>query len=119
MLRLFSCVCLLVLCWQGNVFANLALTKEKWVQEALKLQREIDLYAPLNEATFIGTHNSYNSKSYALRILRYIDPNQLLSINDQLNAGVRSLEFDVHWTRNEYLSKDMLLCHAPASHIGC
>src|SRR3990167_11298028 len=82
-----------------------------WIEKALKLQREIDLNAPLNEATFIGTHNSYNSKFYANPV-RYIDPNQLLSITDQLETGIRSLEFDVHWTTNKNLLKDLLLCHA-------
>ena len=89
-----------------------------WIEKALKLQRAIDLHAPLNEATFIGTHNSYNSKYYA-NSARYIDPNQLLSITDQLETGIRSLEFDVHWTTNKNLLKDLLLCHAGSNHIGC
>ena len=92
--------------------------KQPWIASTLKLQREIDVDAPLNEATFIGTHNSYNSKSYATP-LRYIDPNQLLSISEQLDMGIRSIELDAHWTTTSSLSKDILLCHAQDNHIGC
>src|SRR3990167_1162540 len=107
-----------------NLFISPALySSEKidhyvWLKKALKLQREIDLHAPLNEATFIGTHNSYNSKFYANPV-RYIDPNQLLSITGQLESGVRSIEFDVHWTANNKLVLDLLLCHGNTKHIGC
>lgn len=89
-----------------------------WIEKALKLQREIDLHAPFNETTFIGTHNSYNSKFYA-DPFRYVDPNQVLSITDQLELGIRSIEFDVHWTTNKDLIKDLLLCHGNTHHLGC
>lgn len=91
-----------------------------WIAMALKLQREIDRDAPLSEATFIGTHNSYNSKNYSTpSIIRYVDPNQTLSIYDQLETGIRSLELDAHWTTNNTLSKDILLCHGQPNHLGC
>lgn len=93
--------------------------KQSWTASALKLQREIDLNAPINEATFIGTHNSYNSKVYRMTPVRYMDPNQTLSIYDQLEMGVRSIELDAHWTTNSYFSKDILLCHGLPSHWGC
>lgn len=97
-----------------HAFAN----SSNWLDQALRLQREIDLEAPLNETTFLGTHNSYNSRFYATAT-RYIDPNQTLSLTDQLNAGVRSLELDIHWTTNSNLAKDFLLCHGTATHLGC
>ncbi|VVC75771.1 hypothetical protein AQUSIP_10650 [Aquicella siphonis] len=90
-----------------------------WTSEALRLQREIDLHAPLNEATFIGTHNSYNSRAYEIPLVRYVDPNHTLSIYGQLEAGIRSIELDAHWTLTKRLSKDILLCHGQANHIGC
>ena len=93
--------------------------KYSWLERALKLQREIDFNAPLKDATFLGTHNSYNAKSYAIPLVRYIDPNQILSIYDQLEMGIRSLEFDIHWTNDDKLQKNILLCHAKGDHIGC
>lgn len=93
--------------------------KQSWTAKALKWQREIDLNTPLNEATFIGTHNSYNALSYRIPFVRYIDPNQLLSIYDQLEMGVRSIELDAHWTYNSHLSKAILLCHSLPQHLSC
>ena len=92
--------------------------KDAWTNKVLQLQREIDLNTPLREATFLGTHNSYNSKSYQTPV-RYIDPNQNLSLYDQLTAGVRSIELDAHWTLTSHFQKDILLCHAKENHIGC
>ncbi|TAK76918.1 MAG: hypothetical protein EPO11_03400 [Gammaproteobacteria bacterium] len=91
-----------------------------WTSDALKLQREIDLNAPFNETTFIATHNSYNSASYATPRRSYVDPNQLLSVYDQLNAGVRSIEYDAHWTMSEdEQHKDIMLCHGTDKNLGC
>lgn len=90
-----------------------------WLATALKMQREIDLTAPLNEATFIGTHNSYNSESYQSPFGTYLDPNQTLSLYDQLELGIRSIELDAHWTWNDSFSKDILLCHGQSNHLGC
>ncbi len=95
------------------------LAEASWVDDTLKLQREIDLNAPLNEATFIGTHNSYNSKAYEIPFVRYVDPNHTLSIYDQLDAGVRSVELDAHWTLATHFKKEILLCHGQPNHTGC
>lgn len=107
-----------------NIFAgsdsnSISSFKQSWLAKALELQREIDINAPLSEATFIGTHNSYNSKSYQIPFVRYIDPNQVLSVYDQLEMGIRSIEFDAHWTFNSYFTKEILLCHGQASQLGC
>lgn len=93
--------------------------KKSWVANALKLQRQIDLDTPFNQAMFLGTHNSENSKSYNIPLVRYVDPNQILSIYEQLELGIRSLEFDVHWTLGKQFEKDILLCHALDNHLGC
>lgn len=92
---------------------------DSWLANALQLQREIDINAPLNEATFIGTHNSYNSKAYQQSIFRYFDPNQILSLKEQLEAGVRSIELDLHWSLTGNFSKEILLCHGYSNHLGC
>lgn len=90
-----------------------------WLQQALRLQHNIDLDVPLNQASFIGTHNTFNSKAYQIPFIRYVDPNQQLSIYDQLETGIRSIELDVHWTYDLSLQKNILLCHAQSNHLGC
>jgi hypothetical protein len=93
--------------------------KKSWIYQALALQRDIDVNVPMNQATFIGTHNSENAIAYQIPFVRYVDPNQILSLTDQLEMGVRSLEYDVHWYTNSHLKKDVLLCHALSNHVGC
>ncbi len=93
--------------------------KKSWIAKALQLQNQIDIHSPLNQATFLGTHNSYNAKVYAGKWWSYVDPNQQLSIYDQLEMGIRSVEFDAHWTFDAHLKKAILLCHGLDNHIGC
>ena len=98
---------------------DMANYKHSWLAQTLQFQRAIDMNAPLNEATFIGTHNSENAVAYQIPFVRYVDPNQQLSIYDQLEVGVRSIEFDVHWYNDLHFSKDILLCHGLNNHVGC
>ncbi|MGM0564740.1 MAG: phosphatidylinositol-specific phospholipase C domain-containing protein [Pseudomonadota bacterium] len=100
-----------------------------WQRRALDLERDLDKSAPLRQATFVGTHNSYNAAAYA-DATRYLDPNQNQSIRAQLDMGARFLEFDVHMTNKfdthgspwawEWTSNDqLLLCHGQDNHLGC
>jgi phosphatidylinositol-specific phospholipase C-like protein len=93
--------------------------KQSWTAKASALQRQIDLDAPFNQEIFIGTHNSYNSANYSIPFIRYVDPNQTLSIVDQLEMGMRTLEFDAHWFLSRKGKKDILLCHGQDNHLGC
>lgn len=65
-----------------------------WAAWALKEQRyEIGKDVPINQAATVGTHNSFSNAAQG-----YWNPitrNQMLSLTDQLQAGVRSLEVDV------------------------
>ncbi len=70
---------------------------QTWEYKALQLQSKIDLYAPMGKSSFITTHNSYNAGVYSQNG-SYIDPNQQISLYDQLQIGVRALELDVHYT---------------------
>lgn len=88
--------------------------ENSWTSHALKLQSQLDADAPLGRSTFLGTHNSYNSKAYA-NLGRYHDPNQIYSIYEQLKLGVRAIELDVH----SFLNNPLALCHANSSHVGC
>ena len=93
-----------------------------WAGQSLAAQRLLDLDEPLADANLVGTHNSFNSSVYTT-LTSYIDPDQVHSIFNQLRMGVRSLEFDVHWTpktEGAFNFPDrLLLCHGTADHIGC
>lgn len=97
--------------------------QNSWVHQALSLQRQLDAQAPLAQATFIATHNSYNSSVWTTPV-RYIDPNQWRSVRDQLRMDVRALEFDVHtyfsmqgWPWEWH--NELLLCHGQDNDLGC
>jgi hypothetical protein len=74
-----------------------------WQGRAIVDQMELSLDVPLAYATMIGSHNSYNSKAYD-----YIDPNQYLTLLDQLRGGAHFIELDVH-DRDD---SDVVLCHS-------
>lgn len=97
--------------------------QSSWESRALGLERTLQNNTPLKAATFLHTHNSYNSSKYTTAF-SYLDPNQKETIKDQLRMGVRAIELDVHW----YFSmegwpwnwgKRPLLCHGQGNHLGC
>lgn len=91
---------------------------EAWLSHAIKQQTKLVQTLPLCYATLLGTHNSAisladgygNLDDYFQGFFKYIrwalhdfsgaplhTNNQLLSLTDQLNLGVRSVELDTHW----------------------
>ncbi|GLR12069.1 phospholipase [Chitinimonas prasina] len=97
--------------------------QHSWVRKALRLQERIDRQAPIGEALWPATHNSYNSKAYA-NAVSYYDPNHVHSIYDQLRMGARGLELDIHSYFNMrgwpwQWRNDILLCHAGGNNVGC
>lgn len=86
------------------------------------LQRRLQEDTPLRHATFVATHNSYNSYAYRPTPSR-MDANQTYSLTDQLDMDVRRLELDVHtWTDVTTGQQAPILCHAtddPRPHTGC
>ncbi|MHB1949334.1 MAG: PI-PLC domain-containing protein [Gammaproteobacteria bacterium] len=86
-------------------------TNGSTLAQSLLLQTKLDQYEPLNFEQFIGTHNSAISPIYTISThhlnLSYSDPDNYLTLTEQLNVGVRQLELDVMWTDNE-----LRLCHA-------
>ena len=89
-----------------------------WDYRALSYQRQLDMELPLGKSSFLTTHNSYNSKHYQ-NLFRYWDPNHINSVAEQLDMGIRALEYDVHYFTNQYGNKDLLLCHGQGPHLGC
>ena len=93
---------------------------EDWVQPALADQYELASPLPLRNAPWIGTHNSFNSPAEMGPALSAQDSNQRITLIDQLDAGIRSLELDVHWfpspTSGGFAP---VVCHATGEHAGC
>ncbi len=77
-----------------------------WSADALSHQYRLQKHEPIVQGVIAGTHNSYSSNAYNLKLYE----NQDLSITSQLNAGARFLEFDMWRTRDvEY--GGIYLCH--------
>jgi hypothetical protein len=93
--------------------------QQAWAYKALRLQEKLDLNAPLGKASFVTTHNSYNAGVYS-KNGSYLDPNQKMSLYEQLELGVRALELDVHyalsstgrWPWQWKFRKELKLSHA-------
>ena len=101
-------VCAIV-CQHGSV------ELETWLQNALALQRKLAYRRNVCSATLPGTHNSainladgYGVEDHVFEgYLRYFawfekgmtvhTNDQLFSLTDQLNMGVRFIELDIHW----------------------
>jgi hypothetical protein len=97
--------------------------QNSWVHRALSLQRGLDHFQPMSRATFLGTHNSYNSSVWS-NATRYVDPNQSRSIYDQLRMDIRAIELDVHTYFSMHgwfwdWGNELLLCHGQDNHLGC
>lgn len=77
-----------------------------WSQDALNRQYALQKHTPLAQGNVIGTHNSYSSNAYNMKLYE----NQNISITEQLNEGARFLELDLWRTTSlEYVST--ILCH--------
>ena len=81
---------------------------------ALAFQYTIAGDVPLRDAPWIGTHNSFNSATEMGPTVSDTDPNQQLSLVNQLRVDVRALELDVHWWLNQ-----PVVCHADGDFTGC
>ena len=91
------------------------------VQEALELQYELGSRMPMRNAPWVGTHNSFNSVAEMGPTLSVQDSNQRIDIPSQLDAGIRSLELDVH-RFPDVQGADLRVCHARGhseAHFGC
>lgn len=100
--------------------------QNSWAGKAMAHQRTLDRYSPMKDNNIQGTHNSYNSEAYR-DIDSYIDPQQKVSIYDQLRLGARFLELDVHWSTYAdgwpwNWRQQLLLCHGTQKNgtdFGC
>ncbi|KAI3432222.1 hypothetical protein D9Q98_003784 [Chlorella vulgaris] len=114
-------------CERGSVYVA------PWLAHAIKQQVKLVQGLPLCYATMLGTHNSAitladgygNLDEYFQGFFKYIKwalhdfsnaplhtNNQLLSLTDQLNLGVRGVEVDVHWVAGV-----MRIAHCGGLHV--
>ncbi len=95
----------------------------EWARQALALQYELSSDVGYRDAPWVGTHNSFNSPAEVGDTVSAGDPNQQITIVEQLNLGVRSIELDIHWfTRPGSSGKAVVVCHARGAsegHAGC
>jgi hypothetical protein len=76
--------------------ASIAAYEASWTHRALVLQRDLDARVPLLRELVPHTHNSFNSAAYTPTVSGS-DPNQAVSMRDQLRLDMRAIEIDVHW----------------------
>lgn len=94
-----------------------------WVQRALALQYELADDVALRNTPWVSTHNSFNSQAEMGPALSAQDPNQQITIVDQLDEGVRHLELDPHFflspTDPRVGLEGPVVCHATGEDAGC
>jgi hypothetical protein len=95
-----------------------------WTHRSLVFQHRLAGDVPLRDAPWLGTHNSYNAVAEVGPALSTVDANHVLTMYEQLELGVRSLEIDVHWfpALLEGAARKPVVCHgrgADQAHFGC
>src|SRR5690242_11109361 len=67
-----------------------------WVHSTAQFQYTLGDPLALRDVQWVGTHNSFNSLSDSFT-LSHADSNQQLSLTQQLDIDVRSIELDLHY----------------------
>ncbi len=70
--------------------------RESWVHRAARFQYRLAGPLPILHGAWIGTHNSFNANDPENPTLSKSDSNQQLTLTQQLDIDVRSLEIDIH-----------------------
>ena len=92
----------------------------EWVQQALALQYELANDVGMRNAPWVGTHNSFNSVAEMGPTLSTQDSNQQITLVDQLQQGIRSIELDLHWIPSlQGGGLAPVVCHGTDQHVGC
>ena len=86
--------------------------RASWLHRAAAFQYRLANGTPFRDAPWLGTHNSFNSVSDPPTLSK-TDSNQQLTLPQQLDVDVRSLELDVHWVPSlDALGKEAtVVCH--------
>lgn len=93
-----------------------------WLHSAIAFQYRLQSSLPLGQEQLIGTHNSFNSPADSLT-LSHLDSNQQLTMPEQLDIDVRSLELDTHWLPAlNAAGGTVVVCHGQSyaqANLGC
>jgi hypothetical protein len=96
--------------------AGLAAYEDSWVHRTAAFQFALGDTVALRDAQWLGTHNSFNAPVNGLTP-SHVDSNQQLTLTEQLDGDVRSIELDVH-----YIGGVARVCHGRGEdqlHAGC
>ncbi|ETW25505.1 hypothetical protein [Mycobacterium gastri] len=96
---------------------------QSWVHRTAQFQYALQDSSSLHNAQWLGTHNSYNSLTEGFT-LSHADSNQQLSLTQQLNIDMRSIELDLHYVPRlwQFGARAVVVCHglSPAQgNLGC
>jgi hypothetical protein len=94
-----------------------------WVHRAVAAQYALQDDVPFSRAQWVGTHNSFNSLAEGLT-LSHADSNQRLTLAQQLDIDVRSIELDLHFIPSVWAGGATVpvVCHGRGpdeAHFGC
>jgi hypothetical protein len=83
-----------------------------WLHHTAAFQYRLGNAIAFRDAPWLGTHNSFNSVSDPPTLSK-TDSNQQLTLPQQLDTDIRSLELDVHWVPSlEAAGKSaVVVCH--------
>jgi hypothetical protein len=87
--------------------------RKSWLHRAAVFQYALGNRLPLVQAQWLGTHNSFNTVAEPAT-LSHSDSNQQLTLQQQLDADMRSLEIDLHWFPSAAAggNRAVVVCHA-------
>ncbi|MCX6396221.1 MAG: hypothetical protein NTV23_07025 [Propionibacteriales bacterium] len=94
--------------------------RSSWVHRTAQFQYELSDPVAFRDVQWIGTHNSFNGLSYPFTVSR-ADSNQQLSLTQQLDIDVRSLELDLHYVPGILGllgPKVVTVCHGQGAEVG-
>jgi hypothetical protein len=95
-----------------------------WLHRTAQFQFALGDRVPLRDAQWLGTHNSFNTDANGVT-LSHTDSNQQLTLTEQLDGDIRSIELDLHFVNgpeNGLGSRVVRVCHgrgADELHAGC
>jgi hypothetical protein len=94
-----------------------------WLHRAAAFQYRLGHTLPFLHAQWLGTHNSFNSVN-GEPTASHTDSNQQLSLTQQLNLDMRSLELDLHWVPSADAggADAVVVCHGRGpdeANFGC
>jgi hypothetical protein len=94
--------------------------QRSWTHRAVAFQSRLGDPLSLTQAAWVGTHNSFNALADGFT-LSHGDSNQQLTLSEQLDSDVRSLELDLHVLQRPE-GPTVVVCHGRGPdelHAGC